>query len=91
MNKVEEIERPVFWCKANKNHLQNVLCKKCTYVKKYINESDENFDSTQDNEPTFLSSFFHEGPIVNVETIEERLKEMNLHGVQKKRRKFSSQ
>ena len=25
---------------------------------KYINENDENFDSTEDNEPTFSSSFF---------------------------------
>ena len=49
---------------------KTVLYQKCTYVQKDINESDENFDSTQDNEPTFSSSFFHEGPIVNVENIE---------------------
>ena len=32
---------------------KNVLCKESTYVQKYINENDENFDSTEDNEPTF--------------------------------------
>ena len=37
---------------------KTVLCKECTYVQKDINESDENFDSTQDNEPTLSSSFF---------------------------------
>ena len=31
---------------------ETFLCKQCTYVQKYINESDKNFDSTQDNEPT---------------------------------------
>ena len=34
------------------------------------NESDENFDSPPDNEPTLSSSYFHEEPIVNVENIE---------------------
>ena len=34
---------------------KTVLCKECTYVQKDINESDENFDSTQENEPTFSS------------------------------------
>ena len=53
---------------------QKHLCKECTYVKKYINESDETFYSTEDNEPTFSSYFFQEGPVVNVENIEERLK-----------------
>ena len=70
---------------------KTVLCKECTYFQKDINESDENFDSTQDNEPTFSSSFFHEGPIVNVETIEELLKEMNLRRIQKKGENVSSQ
>ena len=41
------------------------------------------FDSPPDNEPTFSSSYFHEGPIFNVEIIEERLKEMNSYMVQK--------
>ena len=34
------------------------LCKECTYVQKDINESDENFDSTQYKEPILSSSFF---------------------------------
>ena len=37
---------------------KNVLCKECTYVQNDINENDENFDSAEDNEPTFSSSFF---------------------------------
>ena len=41
-----------------------------------------------DNEPTFSSSFFQEGPIVNVENIEERLKEMNLRRVQKREKNY---
>ena len=38
----------------------------------------------KDNEPIFSYSHFQEGPIVNVETSEKRLKEMNLHRVPKK-------
>ena len=49
---------------------KTTLCKECTYVKKDRNESDENFDSSPDNESTFSSSYFHEEPIFNVETIE---------------------
>ena len=70
---------------------KNVLCNDCTYVQKDINKSDENFDSTQDNEPNFSSSYFHEEPIVNVESIEERLRVINLHRVQKKGGKLSFQ
>ena len=57
---------------------KTVLCKECTNVQKEIHESDENFDSTKDNEPTFSSSFFNEGPIFNVETNEEGLKKIKL-------------
>ena len=56
--------------KQNKKYPKTTLCKEFTYVQKFINESDKNFYSTQYNEPTFSSSFFHEGPIVNVENIE---------------------
>ena len=49
---------------------KTVLCKECTYVQIYIDKSGENFASQPDNEPTFLSSFFQEGTLVNVETIE---------------------
>ena len=38
---------------------KTVLCKECAYVQKDINKSDESFDSTQDIEPNFLSSYFH--------------------------------
>ena len=65
--------------------------KECTYVQKDINESDDDFDSTEDNELTSLSLFFQEGPVVNVENIEERLRAMNLHMVQIKGEKLSSQ
>ena len=37
---------------------KNVLCKECTYVQKDINENEENFDSTEDNEPTSSSYLF---------------------------------
>ena len=37
---------------------KNVLCKEYTYVQKDINESDEHFYSTEDNEPNFSSYFF---------------------------------
>ena len=37
---------------------QKKLYNECTYVQKDINRSNENFDFTQDNEPTFLSSYF---------------------------------
>ena len=70
--------------KQIKKYTKTVLRKECTSVQKYINESVESFDSTQDNDPNFSSSFFHEGPIVNVKTVEEGLKEMNLHKVRKK-------
>ena len=63
---------------------KTILCKECTYVQKDINENDENIDSTEDNEPTILSSYFMEKPLFNVKTIEERLNEMNLDRVQNK-------
>ena len=45
---------------------KTVLCKECKYVKKDINESDEDFHSPPDNEPTFSSSYFHEETILNL-------------------------
>ena len=64
---------------------KTVLCKELTYIKKDINESDDNcFPHQITNLP--FHHHFKEGPIVNVGTIEERLKEMNLHMVQEKRR-----
>ena len=36
------------------------LCKECIYVQKDINENDERTNSTEDIEPTFLSSYFLE-------------------------------
>ena len=65
--------------------------KKCTYVQKERNEIEGNIDPPLDNYPTFSSSYFHKKHRVNVETIEERLKEMNLHRVQKKGENLSSQ
>ena len=55
------------------------------------NESDENFDFPPDNEPTLSSSYFHEEPLVNVETIKERLKGMDLHRLQKNGEELLSQ
>ena len=53
---------------------KSTLCKECTYVQEEEIESEGNIYSPPDNEPTFSSSYFPEKPIVNVETIEERLK-----------------
>ena len=52
--------------------------------------NDEKIDSIEDNEPTFLSSYFLEKPVFTVETIKERLNEMNLDRAQKKGKKCSS-
>ena len=58
---------------------------------KYIQmKRTRNIHSTEDNEPTFSSYVFQEGPVFNVETIEERLNEMILDRVQKKEEKLSS-
>ena len=48
-----------------------VLCKECTYVKKYINGNDEKIDSTEDIQHTFFSSYFLENPVFTVEIIEK--------------------
>ena len=61
------------------------VCKECTHFQKYINKIDESFDSPPDNEHTFSESYFHKKPIVDLQTIEERIKSTNLHRVQKKR------
>ena len=61
-----------------------VLCKECTYVQKDINENDKKIDSTEDIEPTFLSSYFLGNPVFTVETIKKGLNEINLDRVQKK-------
>ena len=58
MRNVGELWRPVLLMQSELKISKTVLCKECTYVQKDINESDENFDSTQDNEPTLSSSFF---------------------------------
>ena len=55
--------------------------------KKKKSESEGNIDSPTHNESKFSSSYFHKKLIVSVETIQERLKEMNLHRVQKKETK----
>ena len=70
--------------KQIKKFPKTTLCQECTYVQKYRIESDENFDIPPNNEPILSSSYLYEEPIFNVVTIKERLKEMNLHMVQKK-------
>ena len=72
LRKVMEWLTPVFLMQTFSTKTD--LFRECTDVQKDLNESDENFDSPLDNEPTFSSSIFHEGLIVNVENIEERLK-----------------
>ena len=64
---------------------KTTLCKEYKYFKKDKNESEGNIYFPPDNKPTSSSSHFHEEPIVNIETSEERLKDMNVHRVQKRR------
>ena len=70
MRKVGELWITVFLNSKQIKKCPKLFYKECTYVQKYIYESDENLYSTQDNQLTVSSSFFHEGPIINVETIE---------------------
>ena len=64
--------------------------RKCTQVQNDSNRIDKIFDKQLDNEYTFSASYFHEKPIVDVETIEERLTPINLHRVEKKADLLSS-
>ena len=43
--------------KHTKNFPKTVLCKECTYIQKYLNESDENFVSPPDSDLTFHRHF----------------------------------
>ena len=70
--------------KQVKQYPKTILCKECTYVQIDQNESEDNFDSPPDNEPTFNQFCFQEGYVFDVETIEERLRDMNVHSVYKK-------
>ena len=60
------------------------VCKKCAYVQKNRNQIYESFDLPPDNEHTFSASYSHGEPILDVETIDERITSMNLHRTQKK-------
>ena len=68
----------VSWRKATEDMPQNQFM-----IRMYIC-SKRYFDFPLYNETIFSSSYFHEGPIVNVESIEESLGEIILHRVQKK-------
>ena len=55
------------------------------YICSKIQKSDWwDFDSPPDNEHNFSASYLHEEPIVDPQTIEEKLRSMNLHRVKKK-------
>ena len=84
MRKVGKWRKTIFLMQSKKKPKTTVWIF-FTYVQKYRNVIDENFDSSPDNEPTFSESYCHEVPIVNMENIEEVLKEMKLHRVQKSR------
>ena len=77
-------EKQISWCKANKHFTKATVWKGCTYVQKDKNQFGESFDSSPDNEHTFLESCFHGEPIVYVQTIEEMSKLINLYRVPKK-------
>ena len=67
--------------KPIKKFQKTVSCKECTCVQKDINGNNEKNDSTEDIEHTFFSSYFLEKPVFTVESIEERLNEINLERV----------
>ena len=57
------------------------VCYKCTYVQNDKNHIDDVFDFLPDTYHTFSASCYLEKPIVDVKTIKERIKSMNLHRV----------
>ena len=60
-------------------------CKKCEYIQNERNQVYKSFDLTPDYAHTFSTSYFHEEPILDVSTIEESIKFMKLHRVEKMR------
>ena len=44
--KIWGMTKTFFLIQSKKQNPKTVLCKECTYVRKYTNESDENYDST---------------------------------------------
>ena len=73
--------------KTQLKNVQNCFMRRMyIYVQKYINGKDEKIDPTEGYWTNFfLSSYFIEKPVYNVEGIEERLNEINLgEGTKKK-------
>ena len=58
-----------------------VSYNECTYVQKHINENDEKIDPPADSEQTFSSSYFMKEPDETVESIEARLKDINMERI----------
>ena len=61
-----------------------VLCNECTYFQKHININDDKIDPPADSDKTFSSSYFLKEPNETVESIEARLKDINMERIQYK-------
>ena len=68
---------------------KTVSCNKCTYVQKHIN--DDKIDPPADSEETFSSSYFLKEPNETLESIEARLKDINMDRIQDKGERIPSQ
>ena len=61
-----------------------VSCNECTYVQNHININDDKIDPPADSDETFSSSYFLKEPNETVESIEARLKDINMERIQDK-------
>ena len=68
---------------------KTVSCNKCTYVQKHIN--DDKIDPLADYDENFSSSYFLKEPNETVESIEARLKDINMDRIQDKGERIPSQ
>ena len=60
--------------------VKTLLCNKCTYVQRYIN--DDIFDPPADYDETFSSSYFLKEPIETMESIVMWLEDINTERIQ---------
>ena len=63
---------------------KTVSCYECIYVQKHININDDKIDPPADSDQTFSSSYFLKEPNETVESIEARLKDINMERIQDK-------
>ena len=68
-----------------------VSCNECTYVQKNKNANAKKVDPPVYYEQTFSSSYFTKEPNETVESIEARLKDINIERIQYKDERIPSQ